>query len=258
MTVTAVSTSDSTISGLSLGESSKGDALRFDVLTLFPDFFTAPLASGLLGKALGRNIAQVNLVNPRDFTTDKHHKVDDEPYGGGVGMLLKPDPLFAAVESLPVLPRRSVILMTPQGERMDQRLFEQLAQAFDQLVLICGHYEGVDERVRQHLVDREVSLGDFVLTCGEIPALTLINGVVRLRPGTVGKEESLQKESFESSLLDYPQYTRPAEFRGWPVPAVLRSGNHQAIEQWRREQQIQRTRDRRPDLYQRWLQEQES
>ncbi|MGA1474484.1 MAG: tRNA (guanosine(37)-N1)-methyltransferase TrmD, partial [Prochlorothrix sp.] len=230
----------------------------FDVLTLFPDFFTAPLASGLLGKALGRNIAQVNLVNPRDFTTDKHHKVDDEPYGGGVGMLLKPDPLFAAVESLPVLPRRSVILMTPQGERMDQRLFEQLAQAFDQLVLICGHYEGVDERVRQHLVDREVSLGDFVLTCGEIPALTLINGVVRLRPGTVGKEESLQKESFESSLLDYPQYTRPAEFRGWPVPAVLRSGNHQAIEQWRREQQIQRTRDRRPDLYQRWLQEQES
>ncbi|MGA1601199.1 MAG: tRNA (guanosine(37)-N1)-methyltransferase TrmD [Prochlorothrix sp.] len=232
--------------------------MRFDVLTLFPDFFTAPLASGLLGKALGRNIAQVNLVNPRDFTTDKHHKVDDEPYGGGVGMLLKPDPLFAAVESLPVLPRRSVILMTPQGERMDQRLFEQLAQAFDQLVLICGHYEGVDERVRQHLVDREVSLGDFVLTCGEIPALTLINGVVRLRPGTVGKEESLQKESFESSLLDYPQYTRPAEFRGWPVPAVLRSGNHQAIEQWRREQQIQRTRDRRPDLYQRWLQEQES
>ena len=125
-------------------------------------------------------------------------------------------------------------------------------------MLICGHYEGVDERVRQHLVDRELSLGDFVLTCGEIPALTLINGVVRLRPGTVGKEESLKKESFESGLLDYPQYTRPAEFRGWAVPEVLRSGNHQAIDRWRQEQQLQRTRDRRPDLYQTWLQQQNS
>ena len=235
----------------------QGDStLRFDVVTLFPEFFTSPLASGLLGKAIARDIAHVNLINPRDFATDKHRKVDDEPYGGGVGMLLKPEPLFAAVESLPVLPRRSVILMTPQGERMDQRVFERLAQDFDQLVLICGHYEGVDERVRQHLVDRELSLGDFVLTCGEIPALTLINGVVRLRPGTVGKEESLKKESFESGLLDYPQYTRPAEFRGWAVPEVLRSGNHQAIDRWRQEQQIQRTRDRRPDLYQTWLQEQ--
>lgn len=238
-------------------DSLSSNPLRFDVLTLFPDFFTAPLASGLMGKALARNIAQVNLVNPRDFTTDKHRKVDDEPYGGGVGMLLKPEPLFAAVESLPVLPRRSVMLMTPQGERMDQRLFEQLAQDFDQLVLICGHYEGVDERVRQYLVDREVSLGDFVLTCGEIPALTLINGVVRLRPGTVGKVESLKQESFESGLLDYPQYTRPAEFRGWPVPEVLRSGNHPAIDRWRKDQQIQRTRDRRPDLYQTWLQQQD-
>jgi tRNA (guanine37-N1)-methyltransferase len=232
----------------------QGDStLRFDVVTLFPEFFTSPLASGLLGKAIARDIAHVNLINPRDFATDKHRKVDDEPYGGGVGMLLKPEPLFAAVESLPVLSRRSVILMSPQGETLHQGLLGELARDYDQLVLICGHYEGVDERVRHHLVDREISLGDFVLTCGEIPALTLINGVVRLRPGTVGKEESLKLESFEAGLLDYPQYTRPAEFRGWEVPPVLRSGNHQAIAQWRRAQQVARTQARRPDLYAQWV-----
>lgn len=226
--------------------------VQFDIITLFPDFFTSPLSSGLLGKALARQIASVNLVNPRDFTTDKHHKVDDEPYGGGVGMLMKPEPIFAAVESLPVLKRREVILMTPQGETMNQPLFRELATSFDQLVIICGHYEGVDERVL-NLVTREVSLGDFVLTCGEIPALALINGVVRLIPGTVGKEESLKAESFEAGLLDYPQYTRPPSFRGWKVPDVLLSGNHGAIAQWRREQQIERTRDRRLDLYEDWL-----
>jgi len=228
--------------------------MRFDIVTLFPDFFTSPLASGLIGKALANAIATVHLTNPRDFTTDKHHRVDDEPYGGGVGMLMKPEPLFAAVESLPQLPRREVILLTPQGETMTQPLFQSLASGYDQLVLVCGHYEGVDERVRHHLVTREVSLGDFVLTCGEIPALTLLNGVIRLLPGTVGKEESLKAESFEAGLLDYPQYTRPADFRGWQVPAVLRSGNHAEIERWRRQQQIQRTRDRRPDLYEAWCQ----
>jgi tRNA (guanine37-N1)-methyltransferase len=228
--------------------------LRIDVVSLFPDFFTSPLESGLIAKALARQIAEVYLTNPRDFTTDKHHRVDDEPYGGGVGMLMKPDPIFAAVESLPVLPRREVILLTPQGETMTQDLFRDLTQC-DQLVLICGHYEGVDERV-SHLLTREVSLGDFVLTCGEIPALTLINGVVRLLPGTVGKTDSLRFESFESALLDYPQYTRPASFRGWEVPEVLRSGNHEAIAQWRRQQQLERTRQRRPDLYERWEREQ--
>ncbi|MEM6836909.1 MAG: tRNA (guanosine(37)-N1)-methyltransferase TrmD [Cyanobacteria bacterium P01_C01_bin.120] len=230
--------------------------LRFDVITLFPDFFASPLQSGLLGKAIEREIATINLINPRDFTTDKHHKVDDEPYGGGVGMLIKPEPVFAAVESLPVYPRRSVILLTPQGETMSQPMFWQLNAEFDQIVLICGHYEGVDERVL-HLVDREVSLGDFVLTCGEIPALTLINGVVRLRPGTVGKPDSLKFESFEADLLDYPQYTRPAEFRGWAVPDVLRSGNHEAIAQWRLAQQITRTQQRRPDLYKTWQKRQQ-
>jgi len=225
--------------------------MRFDIVTLFPDFFVSPLSSGLVGRALAKQIASVALTNPRDFTTDKHHKVDDEPYGGGVGMLLKPEPIFDAVESLPILPRREVLFMTPQGQPMQQALFQELA-TYDQIVVICGHYEGVDERVL-NLVTREVSLGDFVLTCGEIPALALLNGVIRLLPGTVGKEESLKLESFEAGLLDYPQYTRPAEFRGWKVPEVLLSGNHLAIAQWRCEQQIQRTRERRPDLWQAWM-----
>ncbi|MBW4653721.1 MAG: tRNA (guanosine(37)-N1)-methyltransferase TrmD [Kaiparowitsia implicata GSE-PSE-MK54-09C] len=229
--------------------------MQFDIVTLFPDFFASPLASGLLGRALANQIAQVNLINPRDFTTDKHRKVDDEPYGGGVGMLMKPEPIFAAVESLPVLPRREVLLMTPQGESMTQPLFQTLAQQYDQLVIICGHYEGVDDRVLS-LVTREVSLGDFVLTCGEIPALALLNGVIRLRPGTVAKADSLKYESFEDGLLDYPQYTRPAEFRGMAVPEVLRSGNHEAIARWRYEQQLSRTRQRRPDLWQAWVQRQ--
>ena len=231
--------------------------MRFDIITLFPDFFSSPLNCSLLGKAIAKEIATVNLVNPRDFTIDKHRKVDDITYGGGVGMLLKPEPIFAAVESLPVLPSREIILMTPQGQPMNQSLLKDFATNYQQLVLICGHYEGVDERIRQHLVTKEVSLGDFVLTCGEIPALTLINGVTRLLPGTVGKEASLKTESFETELLDYPQYTRPAEFRGWKVPEVLRSGNHKLIDEWRREEQIKRTRDRRPDLYQKWIMDNE-
>ncbi|MDZ8241232.1 MAG: tRNA (guanosine(37)-N1)-methyltransferase TrmD [Nostoc sp. ChiQUE01a] len=225
--------------------------MRFDIVTLFPDCFHSILSSGLLGKALAKQIAQVHLINPRDFTTDKHRKVDDEPYGGGVGMLMKPEPIFNAVESLPILPRREVLLMSPQGQTINQPLLRELATNYDQLVVICGHYEGVDERVL-HLVTREVSLGDFILTGGEIPAMALINGVVRLLPGTVGKTESLIAESFEEGLLDYPQYTRPANFRGLKVPEVLLSGNHAAIARWRYEQQIKKTRDRRPDLLEKW------
>lgn len=225
--------------------------LRFDIVSLFPDFFASPLSSGIIGKALQREIASVHITNPRDFTTDKHHKVDDIPYGGGVGMVMKPEPIFAAIESLPQLPHREVILMTPQGQTMDQTLFKSLSTDYNQIILICGHYEGVDERVL-NLVTKEVSLGDFVLTCGEIPALTLINGVTRLLPGTVGKTESLKYESFETDLLDYPQYTRPAQFREWSVPDVLMSGNHGAIAQWRKQQQIERTQKRRPDLFHRW------
>ncbi|MBX2865592.1 MAG: tRNA (guanosine(37)-N1)-methyltransferase TrmD [Leptolyngbyaceae cyanobacterium MAG.088] len=228
--------------------------MRFDLISLFPDFFTSPLQSGLIGKALQRQIAQVHITNPRDFTTDKHHKVDDEPYGGGVGMVMKIDPIVSALESLPQKPRREVVLMTPQGTPMTQSLFWQWSTSLDQLVIVCGHYEGIDERIL-NVVTREVSLGDFVLTCGEIPALALLNGVIRLLPGTVAKRDSLHYDSFESGLLDYPHYTRPAEFRGWTVPNVLRSGNHAAIAQWRRQQQIDRTRERRPDLYERWQQQ---
>ncbi|MEH2154154.1 tRNA (guanosine(37)-N1)-methyltransferase TrmD [Nostoc sp.] len=227
--------------------------MRFDIVTLFPDCFNSVLNSGLLGKALAKQIAEVHLINPREFTTDKHRKVDDEPYGGGVGMLMKPEPIFSAVESLPILPRREIILMSPQGQTINQPLLKELAINYDQLVVICGHYEGVDERVL-HLVTREVSLGDFILTGGEIPAMALINGVVRLIPGTVAKTESLTAESFEEGLLDYPQYTRPANFRGLKVPEVLLSGNHAVIAQWRYEQQIQKTRDRRPDLLEKWEQ----
>ena len=221
--------------------------MRIDIVTLFPEFFESPLRTSLLGKAIAAGIADVACVNPRDFATDKHRRVDDECYGGGVGMLLKPEPLFAAVESLPVRSPREVILMTPQGEPLRQSLLEEFA-VLEQVVLVCGHYEGVDERVRQHLVTREVSLGDFVLTCGEIPALTLVNGIVRLLPGTVGKTDSLKYESFEEGLLDYPQYTRPLRFRQWAVPEVLRSGHHGNIAQWRRQQQLLRTWTRRPDL----------
>lgn len=248
---------DSDLSDRSEPANSACRPLRFDIISLFPDFFVSPLSSGLLGRALKNEIASVRIANPRDFTTDKHHKVDDIPYGGGVGMVMKPEPIFAAIESLPVLPRREVILMSPQGETMNQPMFERFATQYDQLVLICGHYEGVDERV-SNLVTQEVSLGDFVLTCGEIPALTLINGVVRLMPGTVGKADSLKYESFQTDLLDYPQYTRPSEFRGWRVPDVLRSGDHGAIAQWREQQQIERTRQRRPDLFERWQQSSEA
>ena len=230
--------------------------MRFDIISLFPDFFASPLEAGIIGRALQRDIAQVNITYPREFTTDRYHKVDDEPYGGGVGMVMKIAPIVDALESLPQLPRREVLLMTPQGEAMNQSLFWEWSQ-LDQLVMICGHYEGIDERIL-NVVTREVSLGDFVLTCGEIPALTILNGVTRLLPGTVAKPDSLYYDSFEAGLLDYPHYTRPAEFRGWSVPDVLRSGNHGAIAQWRQQQQIERTRQRRPDLYQRWQQKQKT
>jgi tRNA (guanine37-N1)-methyltransferase len=226
--------------------------MRFDIITLFPEFFTSPLGCGLMSKALAKQIASVHITNPRDFTSDRHHKVDDESYGGGVGMVMKPEPIFAAIESLPLLPRRQILFMSPQGEKIDRALFEELKHNYDQLVIICGHYEGIDERV-MNIVDREISLGDFVLTCGEIPALTLINGITRLLPGTVGKVESLKTDSFEDGLLDYPHYTRPAEFRGWQVPEVLMSGNHEKIAQWRRQQQLDRTQTKRPDLYDQWL-----
>jgi tRNA (guanine37-N1)-methyltransferase len=222
--------------------------MQIDVLTLFPEALTGPLQTSVLGRALAGGIATVNLHNIRDWATDKHSVVDDYAYGGGPGMVMKPDPLFAAVESLRESgPRGVVVLMTPQGERLSQPLVEAFAKE-ERLIIVCGHYEGVDERVREHLVDREVSIGDYVLSGGEPAALVLIDAVVRRLPGTLGSADSLLEESHSDGLLEYPQYTRPAEYRGMRVPDILLSGHHGEVARWRRQQRILRTAQRRPDL----------
>jgi tRNA (guanine-N1)-methyltransferase len=225
--------------------------MRLDVLTLAPETFAPLLNFGVIGRAFAAGIAELHTHNPRDYATDNYRKVDDEPYGGGAGMVLKPEPIYAAFEALPVLPKRRVLLMSPQGQPLVQADLVRWATDYDQLVFLCGHYEGFDERIRP-LADEEISIGDFVLTGGELPAATIINGVVRLLPGTVGTAASLDEESHSTLLLEHPHYTRPATFRGMEVPAVLRSGDHGAIARWRAEQQQQRTRERRPDLWQRW------
>ena len=230
--------------------------MRLDVITLAPEIVEGLRGYGVIGRAIAAGIAALHLHNPRDHATDRYRKVDDEPYGGGAGMVLKPEPVFAALEAIPVLPRRRVLLMTPQGRPLAQADLRRWAREHDQLVFLCGHYEGFDERIRT-LAHEEVSIGDFVLTGGELPAMTIINGVVRLLPGTVGTAASLEEESHSSLLLEHPQYTRPAEFRGMEVPAVLRSGDHGAIARWRAEQQRLRTAERRPDLHARWLRAEE-
>lgn len=223
--------------------------MRFDVLTLFPGVFQSPLDETILKRALQAGIIDVALHDLRDWATDRHRTVDDYPFGGGAGMVMKPEPLFAAVEAIQPLaePRAHVVLMSPQGRRLDNALVAELA-ARERLLLVCGRYEGVDERVRAHLVDTEVSIGDFVVSGGELPALLVIDAVSRRIPGVLGAEASLLEETFEGGLLEYPQYTRPAEFRGWSVPDVLLSGHHAEIERWRRAQRLQRTIERRPDL----------
>ena len=229
---------------------------RLDVLSLAPQAFAPLLELGVIGRAFAAGIAELHLHNPRDFATDKYRKVDDIPYGGGAGMVLKPEPVYAAFEAVPVLPRRRVLLMSPQGQPLKQADLQRWADSCDQLVMLCGHYEGFDERIRP-LADEEVSLGDFVLTGGELPAMTIINGVVRLLPGTVGTAASLVEESHSDLLLEHPHYTRPAAFRGMTVPEVLRSGDHAAIEAWRQAQRERRTQERRPDLHQRWQEQDE-
>ncbi len=229
-------------------------ALRLDVVSLVPEALAPLLGLGVIGRAFASGIAELHLHNPRDYALDRYRKVDDEPYGGGAGMVLKPEPVYAAVEAIPVLPRRRVLLMSPQGQPLQQADLRRWATDYDQLVLLCGHYEGFDERIRA-LADEEVSIGDFVLTGGELPAATIINGVVRLRPGTVGSEACLEEESHSTLLLEHPHYTRPASFRGLEVPAVLRSGDHGAIARWRLQQQRDRTAARRPDLFARWQQQ---
>lgn len=223
--------------------------MKIDVLTLFPEMFTGVFNSSILGKAQEKGIVSLQAVNFRDYANNKHHTVDDYPYGGGGGMVLKPEPIFAAVEALceQLEERPRVILMCPQGERYTQRKAEELSGA-SHLIFICGHYEGYDERIRQHLVTDEISVGDYVLTGGELPAMTVIDSVVRLLPGALGNETSAVTDSHSTGLLEYPHYTRPAVFRDMKVPDELLSGHHGNIEKWRRQQSLIRTLERRPDL----------
>ena len=219
--------------------------MTFEVLTLFPGVFPGPLTSGVTGRGMAAGLVSLRVHNLRDYTHDRHRQVDDVPYGGGAGMVLKPEPIFEAVRARQG--KGPVILLSAQGERLTQALVRELA-THDDLYLICGRYEGVDERVAAHLVDREISIGDYVLTGGELPAMVLIDAVSRLVSGVLGSEESPKDESFAEHLLEYPHYTRPAVFEGHAVPEVLLSGHHAEIERWRREQAAERTRRRRPDL----------
>jgi tRNA (guanine37-N1)-methyltransferase len=222
--------------------------MKIDILTLFPQMFEAPFSFGIFKRAIDNGVVEIGVRNIRDYTHDKHHTADDAPYGGGAGMVLKPGPIFEAVEDI----TRSgdnpdVILMTPQGRVFNQAVAQELALK-KHLVFICGHYEGEDERVREHLTTDEISIGDYVLTGGELPAMVVIDAVLRLIPGVLGSDESAKDDSHTSGLLEYPQYTRPEDFRGWKVPEVLLSGDHAKIAKWRREQAVRKTLERRPEL----------
>ena len=228
--------------------------MQIDILTLFPQMFSGPFSPGIFQRAIDRELVGVNIHNIRDYTHDKHHTVDDYAYGGGAGMILKPEPIFEAVESIKSdisLAERDgelpVILLTPQGRLFSQEIALELSR-YRHLILICGRYEGVDERVREHLVTDEISIGDYVLSGGELAAMVVVDAVVRLLPGVLGSEASSLDDSHSNGLLEYPQYTRPAVYRGWSVPEVLLSGNHAQIAQWRRQQAIVRTVERRPEL----------
>ena len=222
--------------------------MRFDIFTLFPEVFHPYIDVSIIGRARQAGAVEVFLHNIRDWATDKHRTVDDEPYGGGGGMVMKAEPIFAAVESvLGKPPQAPVILLTPQGRPFTQAVARELAQ-LPHVALLCGRYEGVDERVRQHLVTDEISIGDYVLTGGELAALVVLDAVTRLLPGVLGDPDAPQKDSHASGLLEHPHYTRPAVFRGWEVPPVLLSGDHGKIARWRREQSLLRTLQRRPDL----------
>ncbi|ALS80262.1 tRNA (guanine-N1)-methyltransferase [Planococcus kocurii] len=220
--------------------------MNINVLSLFPPMFEGVFQHSIMKKAQDKNAVSLNVVDIREFADNKR-QVDDYPFGGGAGMVLKPEPIFNAVESLTTNSKPRVILMCPQGERFTQQKAEELANE-QELVFICGHYEGYDERIREHLVTDEISIGDFVLTGGELAAMTVIDSVVRLLPGVLGNADSPIRDSFSTGLLEHPQYTRPADFRGWKVPDVLTSGNHGKVDQWREEQTLKRTLERRPDL----------
>ena len=224
--------------------------MEFDIVTVFPAMVEEPLSHGIVSRARERGLITVRLHDLRDYAANRHRKVDDVPYGGGGGMVFMPDPLFTAVEAIrsrhPVAASRTVLLC-PQGRRFDQWEAKRLA-GYDRLILLCGRYEGVDERVREHLVDEEISIGDYVLTGGEIPALVLVDGLTRLMPGALGDENAARQDSFYEGQLDHPHYTRPAEFRGHRVPDVLLSGDHARIKAWRQARALETTRRKRPDL----------
>lgn len=221
--------------------------MRFDIITIFPEMFQSPFASGVLGKAVAKGMIEVVVHNLRDFTDDKHQQVDDRPFGGGEGMVLKPEPIFKAVEKVRVTQDAEVVLLTPQGEKFTWQVAEKLSQA-SQVILICGRYEGVDERVAEHLATRELSIGDFILTGGELAAMVVVEAVARLVPGVVGKEAAVRQDSFFRRIFDYPQYTRPRDFKGYKVPEVLLSGNHDKIRRWRKKKALEKTWRIRPDL----------
>ena len=227
----------------------KPPAMKIDIVTIFPAMVEGPLAEGIVGRAIARGLIDLRVHDLRDFTTDRHRVVDDVPFGGGPGMVLKPEPLFAAVDR--IREERgtpsAVILTSPDGERLTHGAAERLSR-LDHVVILCGRYEGVDERVRRHLATEELSIGDYVLSGGELPALVIVDAVARFVPGVVGDEASVAHDTFARGLLDFPQYTRPADFRGHAVPAVLVSGHHAEIERWRRREALRRTAERRPDL----------
>ena len=241
-------------------------SVRFDVLTIFPAMFDSPLDQSILARAIAAGLIEVQTHDLRQWAHDKHRTVDDYPFGGGAGMVMKPGPIFEAIEAIqPLAPERAtVVLMSPVGRRLDRAFVDELA-ALPRMLILCGRYEGIDERVREHVVDLEVSIGDFVVSGGELPAMLVIDAVARRIPGVLGSESSLIEESFDDGLLEYPQYTRPPVFRDWEVPPVLLSGHHAEVDKWRRRQRLLRTRDLRPDLLdgvemtaaeRRWLAEQ--
>ncbi len=226
--------------------------MRFDVLTLFPEIIEGYCSYSIMKRARDAEVITVNAVNPRDFTLDKHKKVDDTPYGGGAGMVLMAQPYVDAYESVERIENSLTIMLSPQGEPLNDSIVNDLAN-YDQIIMLCGHYEGFDERIREIIKPREISLGDFVLTGGELPALCLIDAVSRKIEGTLGKIASADEDSFSNGLLEYPHYTKPREFRGLRVPEVLLNGNHKDINEFRMQESLNRTKHRRPDLYEKWL-----
>ncbi len=225
--------------------------MRFDVLTLFPEIIDSYCGVSIMKRAEERDVFTVNAINPRDYTENKHKKVDDTPYGGGAGMVLMPQPYVDAYESVEKLDNSITVMLSPQGEQLNEKMVLELAK-YDQIIMLCGHYEGFDERIREIIKPKEISIGDFVLTGGELPALCLIDAVSRKLEGTLGKIESAHDDSFSNGLLEYPQYTKPRNYRGYEVPEVLLNGNHKDINEFRLKQQIERTKKRRPDLYKEW------